>query len=88
MFEQVLYSILGGHMVIFSYELFDKLPIYVCIIWLLGLLFLFMGCLIYGFQWFDLYPDKFGYHEVFHICIIIGCMSGCYLNYYIAYNFE
>jgi len=32
-----------------------------------------VGALIYLFRWPDPWPDVFGYHEVFHVLIILGC---------------
>lgn len=34
-----------------------------------------IGALIYVTRWPDPWPDVFGYHEVFHLLIIVGCAA-------------
>ncbi len=32
-----------------------------------------VGAVIYALRWPDPWPRVFGYHEVFHVLIILGC---------------
>ena len=46
------------------------------LIWLLaGGLFFSFGAVIYAFKILDFVPDVFGYHEVWHVFVILGCFS-------------
>jgi hemolysin III len=43
-----------------------------------------LGALIYAFKWPDPFPRIFGYHEVFHVLVVLGSGFHFYLNYNIA----
>jgi hemolysin III len=43
-----------------------------------------LGALIYAFKWPDPFPRVFGYHEVFHVLVVLGSGFHFYLNYNIA----
>jgi len=46
------------------------------VMWLVvGGLFFTVGALVYIFKWPDFYPGVFGFHEVWHIFVILGCLS-------------
>ncbi|KTC93600.1 PAQR family membrane homeostasis protein TrhA [Legionella cincinnatiensis] len=43
-----------------------------------------LGALIYAFKWPDPFPSVFGYHEVFHVFVVLGSGLHFCLNYNIA----
>ncbi|MCE0724333.1 MULTISPECIES: PAQR family membrane homeostasis protein TrhA [Legionella] len=43
-----------------------------------------LGALIYAFKWPDPFPKVFGYHEVFHVLVVLGSGFHFCLNYNIA----
>ncbi|KTC79441.1 PAQR family membrane homeostasis protein TrhA [Legionella cherrii] len=43
-----------------------------------------LGALIYAFKWPDPFPTIFGYHEVFHVFVVLGSGLHFCLNYNIA----
>jgi hemolysin III len=43
-----------------------------------------LGALIYAFKWPDPYPTVFGYHEIFHVLVVLGSGFHFALNYNIA----
>jgi hemolysin III len=46
------------------------------LVWLaVGGLFYTVGAIIYITKWLDFYPGVFGYHEVWHIFVILGGLS-------------
>lgn len=46
------------------------------LVWLLaGGLFFTLGAVIYMTKVFDFFPGVFGFHEVWHIFVILGCLS-------------
>ena len=46
------------------------------VMWLVaGGLFFTVGAIIYIFKWPDFFPGVFGFHEVWHIFVILGCLS-------------
>lgn len=43
-----------------------------------------LGAMIYAFKWPDPFPNVFGYHEVFHVLVVLGSGFHFFLNYNIA----
>ena len=43
-----------------------------------------LGAMIYAFKWPDPFPSVFGYHEVFHVLVVLGSGFHFCLNYNIA----
>ncbi|HHF7368230.1 TPA: hemolysin III family protein [Legionella bozemanae] len=43
-----------------------------------------LGAIIYAFKWPDPFPRVFGYHEVFHVFVVLGSVLHFCLNYNIA----
>jgi hemolysin III len=43
-----------------------------------------LGAMIYAFKWPDPFPSIFGYHEVFHVLVVLGSGLHFCLNYNIA----
>ncbi|MGQ3890259.1 PAQR family membrane homeostasis protein TrhA [Legionella sp. CNM-1927-20] len=43
-----------------------------------------LGAMIYAFKWPDPFPSVFGYHEVFHVLVVLGSGLHFCLNYNIA----
>jgi len=58
------------------------------LVWLLaGGLFFTLGAVIYMTKVFDFFPGVFGFHEVWHIFVILGCLSHFIVIFaYIATN--
>lgn len=43
-----------------------------------------LGATIYAFKWPDPFPRVFGYHEVFHVLVVLGSGFHFFLNYNLA----
>lgn len=43
-----------------------------------------LGAVIYALKWPDPFPSVFGYHEVFHVLVVLGSGFHFFLNYNIA----
>ncbi|STX52110.1 hemolysin, inner membrane subunit [Legionella busanensis] len=43
-----------------------------------------LGAIIYAFKWPDPFPSVFGYHEVFHVLVVVGSGLHFFLNYNLA----
>lgn len=43
-----------------------------------------LGAMIYAFKWPDPFPSVFGYHEVFHVLVVLGSIFHFCLNYNIS----
>ncbi|MBN9226475.1 MULTISPECIES: PAQR family membrane homeostasis protein TrhA [Legionella] len=43
-----------------------------------------LGAIIYAFKWPNPFPRVFGYHEVFHVLVVLGSGFHFWLNYNIA----
>ncbi|WP_419418496.1 PAQR family membrane homeostasis protein TrhA [Legionella sp. D16C41] len=43
-----------------------------------------LGAMIYAFKWPDPFPSIFGYHEVFHVLVVLGSGFHFFLNYNLA----
>lgn len=43
-----------------------------------------LGAMIYAFKWPDPFPSVFGYHEVFHVLVVLGSTFHFCLNYNIS----
>ncbi|MBL7479535.1 PAQR family membrane homeostasis protein TrhA [Legionella bononiensis] len=51
---------------------------------ILGGLSYTLGAMIYAFKWPDPFPSVFGYHEIFHVFVVLGSSFHFWLNYNIA----
>jgi len=70
--SSVVYLSLGWAALIPLYQLINAYPIQAIVMLLLGGLAYSFGAVIYATKWFDFFPNKFGFHENFHIWTMIG----------------
>jgi hemolysin III len=69
-----IYLLMGWLSVIAIGEIFSKLPAG-ALLWLaLGALFFTVGAVVYIFKKPNFIPGVFGFHEVWHIFVILGCL--------------
>lgn len=70
-----LYLLLGWMSLLAIQQILTRLPLG-ALIWLaMGGLFFTVGALIYIFKWPNFKPGVFGFHEVWHIFVILGAYS-------------
>ena len=70
-----VYLIMGWLAIMGIQEILRTMPT-AAIIWLvLGGLFYSVGAIIYITKFLDFFPGKFGFHEVWHIFVILGALS-------------
>jgi hemolysin III len=55
-------------------EIFTSMPVWAWIWLLMGGLFFTLGAIVYITKKLDFYPGVFGFHEVWHIFVILGCL--------------
>jgi len=55
-------------------EIYTSMPVWAWIWLLLGGVFFTLGALVYITKKLDFYPGVFGFHEVWHIFVILGCL--------------
>jgi hemolysin III len=70
-----VYLVMGWMSVIAIKEMLTMLPVG-ALIWLAvgGLIYTF-GAVIYATKIFDFFPGKFGFHEIWHIFVILGALA-------------
>lgn len=68
----ILYVLVGWIAFTFINEIHSSLGFYQFWFLLVGGLVYSVGALIYGFKWPDPSPVYFGYHEIFHVLVLIG----------------
>ncbi len=70
-----VYLVMGWLAIMGVQEILRTMPT-AAIIWLvLGGLFYSLGAIIYITKFLDFFPGKFGFHEVWHIFVILGAFS-------------
>ncbi len=78
-----IYLIMGWLAIMGVQEILRTMPT-AAIIWLvIGGLFYTFGAIIYITKFMDFFPGKFGFHEVWHIFVILGAFS----HYYLIFQF-
>jgi hemolysin III len=78
-----VYLIMGWLAIMGIQEILRTMPT-AAIIWLvLGGLFYSVGAIIYITKFQDFFPGKFGFHEVWHIFVILGALS----HYFVILKF-
>jgi hemolysin III len=78
-----VYLMMGWLSIIALQEMIRLLPTG-ALFWLgLGGLFFSLGAVIYMTKWMDFFPGKFGFHETWHIFVILGCL--CHYILMLAY---
>lgn len=68
----LFYMLVGFSVVPYLPELYDALGFTKVALILTGGLFYTVGALIYAFKWPNPIPKYFGYHEIFHILVIVA----------------
>lgn len=80
----LLYLFMGWIGVFYFPEIKSSLDLIDTQLLVLGGVTYTIGALIYAFKWPDLFPTVFGYHEVFHLLVILGSSFHFALNYNLA----
>lgn len=74
-FSTVLYLLMGWISVIIFPKLWEQLP-HMFSYWVaIGGLFYTVGAVIYGLKKPDPFPEKFGFHEIWHLFVLGGAFS-------------
>jgi hemolysin III len=69
-----LYLLMGWLSLAAIGEILTTLPVGALAALLLGGIFFTLGAVIYVIRWPDFWPGAFGFHEVWHIFVILGCL--------------
>lgn len=75
MVSTIFYVTLGWLAVVPFGQFIDNLPIKAIILLIAGGVAYTVGAIIYATKIFDFIPNKFGFHEVFHIFIMLGSLA-------------
>ncbi len=87
-FSTMLYLLMGWVAVIIVPQMWGRVP-NGFLIWLgVGGLFYTFGAIIYGIKKPDPFPEKFGFHEIWHLFVMGGAFSQFWAIYYYLPNFE
>jgi hemolysin III len=73
--NSLLYLAVGWIMVVYMPEIRAALETPAFVALLLGGILFTIGAVVYALRWPDPAPAVFGFHEVFHVLIILGCAS-------------
>ena len=68
-----LYVLMGWLALLAGKEIVAAMPLWALIWLLLGGVLFTVGAVVYVTRWPDLYPGRFGFHEVWHLFVILGC---------------
>jgi len=71
----VIYLIMGWLIVSASNEMMRTLPLGAIILLAAGGIIYSLGAVIYATKIFNFYPGKFGFHEIWHIFVILGAAA-------------
>lgn len=77
-----LYIVMGWMALIPFPKLIAALPTPAIVLLVLGGVLYTIGGLIYATKKFDFLPDKFGFHEVFHIFVMLGTLAHYAMIYF------
>jgi hemolysin III len=69
-----IYLLMGWLGLLGVEEIFTSMPMWAWIWLLMGGVFFTLGAVIYITRKLDFYPGVFGFHEVWHIFVILGCL--------------
>ena len=70
-----LFIIVGWSALLVIHKFWAALSTYGFTLLLLGGAFHTIGVIVYGLKKPDLWPNAFGFHEIFHLCVICGIAS-------------
>jgi hemolysin III len=79
----VFYIALGWIALVPISKIIDALPVQAMILMLLGGVFYTIGGIIYATKIFNFAPNKFGFHEIFHIFVSLGTL----MHFFMIYGF-
>lgn len=68
----VFYLLLGWIALVPLYQLFKNLPSGAIVLMFTGGVLYTIGAVIYALKCFDFFPNRFGFHEIFHLFISAG----------------
>lgn len=77
----VFYVALGWLAVIPFYKLIENLPLQAIMLMISGGVAYTVGGIIYGTKKLDFFPNKFGFHEIFHLFVAAGTL----LHYFMIF---
>ncbi|MFZ2323180.1 MAG: hemolysin III family protein [Ignavibacteriaceae bacterium] len=84
----VIYVLMGWLAVLVIYPIINVLQ-FKALLWLfVGGLFYTIGAVIYALKKPDPYPGLFGFHEIFHLFVMLGSFSHFWLLYRYISNFN
>ncbi|MFZ6030037.1 MAG: PAQR family membrane homeostasis protein TrhA [Chloroflexota bacterium] len=73
-FNTAIYLLMGWLSLVAAGEIFTKLPGSALVWLLLGGVFFTIGAVIYVAKKPNFFPGVFGFHEIWHIFVILGCL--------------
>jgi hemolysin III len=71
----VIYLLMGWLCVFAAGEMFDALPVFSLVWMIVGGVIYSLGAIVYATKIFDFVPGKFGFHEVWHIFVLLGAAA-------------
>lgn len=71
----VIYLLMGWLCVLAAGEMFTALPAFSLMWMIVGGLIYSLGAVVYATKIFDFVPGKFGFHEVWHIFVLLGAAA-------------
>ncbi len=71
----VFYLILGWIALVPFVQLLNNLPVGAIILIIIGGVFYSIGAVIYATKCFNFFPNRFGFHEIFHLFIMMGSIT-------------
>jgi hemolysin III len=77
----VFYVALGWIALVPIAKMIDAFPVQAMILMLLGGVFYTIGGIIYATKIFNFVPNKFGFHEIFHIFVSLGTLMHFFMIY-------
>lgn len=77
----ILYLAMGWIAIVPFYQLLQALPAVAIILMLVGGVFYTIGAVIYATKKLNFFPDIFGFHEIFHLCVLAGSIVHYWLMY-------
>ncbi|WP_353894125.1 hemolysin III family protein [Proteinivorax hydrogeniformans] len=70
--SSVIYLSMGWIAIVPFYHLIQVYVTEVIVLMILGGVFYSVGAIVYAKKWFDFIPNKFGFHENFHLWVMAG----------------
>lgn len=80
----MIYLIMGWTIIVALWPLSERMPVGGLSLLGLGGLFYSLGALIYAFKKPDPWPETFGFHEIFHIFVMLGTTAHYFMIYFYA----